>query len=685
MSEEAPSHNWLLRPELARNDWQRFVVGLDWTKSPLGPISTWPNQLRQMVYLVMEDTLPAVVYWGMEPVIVYNEAYTHLIGQKHPSLQGQDASIGFSELWDHFAKLLDNARKTASITIQDDALLFIDRNGFLEEAYFSWRFIPLVGECGKVVGSWATVTEVTRQHVSNRRMATIQMLSKDISTSKTATDIWRHTASALEFNNADISMAMLYSVDQYNDHSASSTVLPLPKSCLLEQSLGLPDGHSSIPLMFEMKEVSTGVAAICRQAMEEIGPKIYHLDDMDSEAALILSGIENDRCMGVKPTSLVVCPIRSTRSKIMGFIIIGLNPRRPYDAEYADFLSLVANQITMPHVAALLLEEEIRRNQSARKEAVAEQVRLSDQLLEMETRFSRFSKLATVGLCLVDPSGAVLFANEAFLDMTHSDDIGGILNWDDMIVEEDIAVIHEAWNRLIQERVPVDFQARQKRAAGDRWTTALCSAIPEVDESGQLKTVSICMTDVSKLKSTEAELRLRTRELETSEQRWIELANKSPLGISTVELNGTLTFANPAYYEMTRAVPNAPDYTTWWDHILEEDKPTMEGLVQHFLEFESSEPRSFEIRTKHKWRPASNGDKDGQSIEVNQTIRGYCYVECAADGSRRQFITWLLDVSAQKAAEAILVRRMDEAIEMRRQQERFIDVQIHYLHRPFSY
>jgi hypothetical protein len=184
-------HDWLRAPHPENlTPFQRFVVDLDWTKSPLGPISTWPPQLHQMVLLVMSDPSPAVVYWGEEATIVYNEPYTQLIGQKHPSLQGQDPRVGFAEIWDHFENLLSRQRETGETTVEANALLLLFRHGFLEETYFSWKFVPIIGPEGWVVGSHATVVEVTREVVSDRRLSTVRALSRELSGASTIHALW---------------------------------------------------------------------------------------------------------------------------------------------------------------------------------------------------------------------------------------------------------------------------------------------------------------------------------------------------------------------------------------------------------------------------------------------------------------------------------------------------------------
>lgn len=192
--------DWLQFPDFETlTPFQRFVIELDWNNSPLGPISTWPSQLREMVLLVMADPTPAVVYWGDEATIVYNEPYIELIGSKHPALQGQDPKIGFAEIWDHFAALLSRQRDTGKTTLESNALLLLNRSGFLEETYFTWKFSPIIGPEGWVVGSHATVVEVTDQVISERRNKTVRSLSRYLSESSSIEQLWSGIISGLVF------------------------------------------------------------------------------------------------------------------------------------------------------------------------------------------------------------------------------------------------------------------------------------------------------------------------------------------------------------------------------------------------------------------------------------------------------------------------------------------------------
>ena len=64
----------------------QFARSIDWASTALGPIENWTFDLRAMCNLIMGSPHPAAMYWGDEYIIIYNEAYIMLAGQKHPYL-----------------------------------------------------------------------------------------------------------------------------------------------------------------------------------------------------------------------------------------------------------------------------------------------------------------------------------------------------------------------------------------------------------------------------------------------------------------------------------------------------------------------------------------------------------------------------------------------------------------------
>ena len=50
-----------------------------------GPLGTWPVHLRVAAALCLRSRFPMVLTWGPELVMIYNDAYRELLGDKHPA------------------------------------------------------------------------------------------------------------------------------------------------------------------------------------------------------------------------------------------------------------------------------------------------------------------------------------------------------------------------------------------------------------------------------------------------------------------------------------------------------------------------------------------------------------------------------------------------------------------------
>ena len=82
----------------ARVDWlaaggemARCIEEKDWSKTPLGPIESWPQSLRTVLSLQQASNSPFSVVWSMEHHIqIYNDGYWPICGEKHPTSMGQD-------------------------------------------------------------------------------------------------------------------------------------------------------------------------------------------------------------------------------------------------------------------------------------------------------------------------------------------------------------------------------------------------------------------------------------------------------------------------------------------------------------------------------------------------------------------------------------------------------------------
>src|ERR1700753_1075390 len=72
-----------------------LVCSMDWSRTPLGPIESWPQSLRTTVGLCLASNFPISLAWGPGHVQIYNDGYWPICGGKHPRSMGQE----FTECW----------------------------------------------------------------------------------------------------------------------------------------------------------------------------------------------------------------------------------------------------------------------------------------------------------------------------------------------------------------------------------------------------------------------------------------------------------------------------------------------------------------------------------------------------------------------------------------------------------
>ena len=95
-------------------------------------------------------------------MLVYNAAYAALIADKHPMALGRPAREVFPEAWELIGPMMWRAR-AGEATWVEDAAVPLQRNGRLEEAYFTFSYSPVRDEEGAVEGVMDIATETTRR------------------------------------------------------------------------------------------------------------------------------------------------------------------------------------------------------------------------------------------------------------------------------------------------------------------------------------------------------------------------------------------------------------------------------------------------------------------------------------------------------------------------------------------
>ncbi|KAI9704053.1 MAG: hypothetical protein M1820_005675 [Bogoriella megaspora] len=496
----------------------QFARSIDWRATSLGPMESWPADLRQMSNLIMASPHPAAMYWGPDLVAIYNEAYVLLAGQKHPTLMGQSYAVAWAEIWHEVKDVFDTAKTTGEATMKDDDCLFIKRSDYLEETYFSWSIIPMVGGDGSVMGLYNPAFEKTRRKIAERRMLTLREVGERTATARDIKTFWNQVLQAMEFNEFDTPFVLLYSITDESDSDSSSmhsNSLMGSKICLLEGSLGVPADHPSAPETIELKSGMEGFGPVFREILKTGKPVVLDVGTGDLPNEL-LEGI-NYRGFGDPCRAVVVCPIQpTTLETTLGMLVLGVNPRRPYDDDYSLFTGLLSRQLATSLASVVLFEEEIRRGQKAAKLAALDRIELSEQLaartqeaIESETKFTRMAEFAPVGMFIADSAGHVTYCNDTWYEITRvAKDPASTDRWVDAIKPEDQEFVRELWHKIVDKLEPTTAEFRFKAPwidpSGQRADTwVLFSAYTERYAEGTLKSVFGSVTNISQQKWAE--------------------------------------------------------------------------------------------------------------------------------------------------------------------------------------
>ena len=334
----------------------RLMRSMDWSQTPLGPVERWPQSLRTALSICLASRFPILIWWGPELVKLYNDAYRPMLGTtKHPQAMGQRGQECWPEIWDLIGPMLEGVLKEGRSTWSDNQLLPLDRNGYVEECYFTFSYSPIRDETGGIGGVFTAVTETTNQVLGERRLRTLRELAERSTEAKTSAETSQIIIETLAKNRADMPFALLYLLNKDGKQASLDGATGLvpntpvsPPIIDLEQE-ALPEGETSGSIWRLAKVIETG--------------KAEFINHLPTDFSSFLRSPELD-----PPRSALVLPItKSGQESLYGFLVVGVSSRRALDKEYYGFFELVAGQVAA-NIAHLQAYQEGRK----RLEALAE-------------------------------------------------------------------------------------------------------------------------------------------------------------------------------------------------------------------------------------------------------------------------------------------------------------------------
>ncbi|KAF3918212.1 hypothetical protein ABW20_dc0107375 [Dactylellina cionopaga] len=537
----------------------KLIRDFDWGSTSLGPIEGWPQCLRTSVVQMCASCFPSTLYYGPDFTLIYNEAFSNMMATLHPWSLGKPCWEVWGGVFDDLlvARFTDVMRGIP--TYQEDHEVFLTREGFTEQTYLSWALSPIVDETGKCTGIFSVSADLTARVLAARSFQMFGEIGTRTCGVTKSKEFWSNFLGGMQTNEIDAPFALVYSrVESYYESSSSSDIHGRKSNhdftIEYEGSYNIPEGHICMPPRINLSESDEGFAAALREACDH---EFLYLKDSTLVPPHLLEGLTST--FGDPIQAVAICPIysHSAADDISGFLVLGLNTRRPFKDDYKLFVELLTRQLSSSLSASFFFEAEVRRSENLARIAAMEKIILSNQLAAKtsearanEFRFKRLTEVAPVGIYMCDQVGKVGFVNDAWYEITQVPRDFDLENWMQYVHPDDraglldgLADITEADGPIAQTFRWVTPYTTKDGQVTERWTLGLSQ--PEYAEDGSLIGYLGVTNNISEQKLREKTQKRRleeARELKRQQDNFVDIAShemRNPLS-AVLQLSDTI-------------------------------------------------------------------------------------------------------------------------------------------------
>jgi len=344
----------------------------DWAQTSLGGPASWPDSLKSALSICLNSGFPMAIYWGEGFILLYNDAWSAIPGDKHPWALGKPGKQVWPEIWDRldaeFKRVLENAESIRS----KDTMLLIQRFGYTEECYFDYTLSPITAADGSTGGVFNAVMETTYRVINERRNRILHSILH-LHSVQGFTEGMETGMKILEATQEELTFCLLYTT--------------------------LEDGIQDITLSAAMGLSAADVQHI-EWPVEELlqSGKSMHLENLSAYIKIPIASCWPEAC-----TEALIVPLKMAEAKISGYLVAGISSRRKLDSEYRQFIESVAVYIgsAMSRGKTFLQEQKTQR-----------------RIIESENRFRNMMDQAPVAMAVFrGKKMQVSKANKSMLEM----------------------------------------------------------------------------------------------------------------------------------------------------------------------------------------------------------------------------------------------------------------------------
>ncbi len=316
----------------AKGEMATLMRGYNWAATALGDPENWPQSLRSAVGICLNSRYPMCVYWGPGYVMLYNDAFSAMLGERHPSALARPLrELGlenFAAVEQRLAKVYYEGEAVWS----GDELFPTGGHGYARERYFNFAFSPIPGEGGAISGVLNTAVETSYRVISERRSRLLRKFVEGTAGALSASNVCSRTVELLASGPQDVPFCLIYKPDWEKGG----------REARLFAAAGMEAGGPASPAAIPLDDAGASARSWPLRQAAKTG-QIEIVDDLSERFGVTLPG-------GVWPEnarSAAIIPIRlaADRDIADAFLIMGLNPRQEFDEAYRSFAELVAGTL----------------------------------------------------------------------------------------------------------------------------------------------------------------------------------------------------------------------------------------------------------------------------------------------------------------------------------------------------